>query len=63
MISVLLTLAVAGVICWLIMTYMPGPQIIKTIMLIFIAICVIYYILNVFGLIGKIHDIPVPRVG
>jgi len=57
MIALVLTLAIIGFIVYLIITYIPMPQIFKTGILVVIAICVILYLLQVFG----VGDIPIPR--
>jgi len=57
MISLILTLALVGLIVYLIVTYIPMPQIVKTIILVVVAICLILYLMQIFG----IGDIPLPR--
>jgi hypothetical protein len=51
-------LALVGFVVYLIVTYIPMPQIFKTGILVLVAICVILYLMQVFG----IGDIPVPHV-
>lgn len=58
MLGLILTLALVGLIVWLIITYIPMPQPFKTIILIIVAICLILWLMNVFG----IGDIPVPHL-
>ena len=58
MLSLVLTLAVIGFIVYLIVTYIPMPQIFKTGILVIVSICVILYLMQVFGF----GDIPVPHV-
>lgn len=58
MIGLILTLAIIGFIVWLIVTYIPMPQVMKTAICVIVAICVIIYLLQVFGF----TDLPVPRV-
>jgi len=57
MIQLILLLAVVGFIVYLIVTYIPMPPIFKTGILVLVAICIILYLLQVFG----IGDIPLPR--
>jgi len=57
MISLILTLAVVGFIVYLIITYIPMPQIFKTGILVIVAICVILYLMQIFGF----RDIPLPH--
>jgi predicted membrane channel-forming protein YqfA (hemolysin III family) len=61
MIALIVTLAVVGLLVWLITTYIPMPPLFKTAIYIVAAICVIFYILRVFGLLNR--DIAVPRLG
>jgi len=58
MIALILTLAIIGFIVYLIITYIPMPQIFKTGILVIVAICVILYLMKVFGF----GDIPVPHI-
>lgn len=58
MISLILSLAVVGFIVWLIVTYIPMPAPFKTVLLVIVAICLIIYLMGVFG----IGDVPIPRV-
>ena len=57
MISAILTLALIGVIVWFIETYLPISAPIKTLIRVVVAICVIVYLMQLFG----IADLPVPR--
>jgi len=56
MIQLILTLAIIGFIVWLIVTYIPMPDVFKKGIIVIVAICVILYLLRVFG----IGDIPLP---
>ncbi len=58
MIALILTLAVVGFLVYAITTYIPMPAIFRTGILVIVAICVILYLMNVFGF----ADLPVPRV-
>jgi hypothetical protein len=51
LISIVLTLIVVGVILWLINTYIPMAHSIKTILNAVVVICVIVWLLSVFGII------------
>ncbi len=57
MISLILTLALAGLIVYLIVTYVPMPPIFKTVIMVVAAICLILYLMWAFG----IADVPVPQ--
>ena len=63
MISLLVTIAVVGLIVWAI-TLIPMPQAFKTAIIVIAIICVVLYVLQVLGLWGgsAMHDIPVPRL-
>jgi bacteriorhodopsin len=64
MISLVLTLIVVGVLLWLVNTYIPMDGKIKRILNVVVVICVIIWLLYVFGILGPGRgvDIPVPRV-
>lgn len=57
MIALILTLAVFGLIAYLIVTYIPMPDPIKTVIIVMVVICMIIYLLQVIG-----FDLPVPRL-
>lgn len=57
MISLILTLAIVGLIVWAIVTYIPMPPVFKTAILVIAVVCVILYLIQVFGF----TDIPLPR--
>jgi hypothetical protein len=58
MIGLILALAFVGFIVYLIVTFIPMPQVIKTAILVLVAICMIYYVMGAFGIV----DIPIPRM-
>jgi len=58
MISLILTLALVGLIVYLIITYIPMPPIFKTAILVIVAVFMIIYLMGVFG----IADIPIPKL-
>ena len=55
MISLILILAIVGFVVYLVTTYVPMPAIFKTIIYVIIAIFLIIYLMQVFG----ISDIPI----
>lgn len=57
MISLILTIALVGLIVYLIVTYIPMPEVFKTIIYVVVAIFLILYLMRIFG----IADIPVGR--
>ena len=54
MISLILTLALVGLIVYLITTYIPMPAIFKTVIYVIVAVVLIIYLMRVLG----IADIP-----
>jgi uncharacterized membrane protein YesL len=57
MIGLILTLALAGLIVYLIVTYIPMPAPFRQIVIVVAVICLILYLMQAFG----IMDIPLPR--
>jgi len=62
LISLVVTLIVVGVLLWLVNTYIPMDAKIKKILNIVVVIAVVLWLLNVFGVIGGLGTIQVPRV-
>lgn len=58
MIGLVLMLALVGLILYLIETYIPMDGAIKTVIRIVIVVCVIVYLIQLFG----IADLPLPRL-
>lgn len=56
-ISVLLTLIIVGVLLWIVNTYIPMAQSIKTIINIVVVLVVVIWLLQVFGLIGSVASL------
>jgi hypothetical protein len=61
-ISLIVTLIVIGVLLWLVNTYIPMDGKIKQIINIVVVICVVVWLLSVFGVLGHSRDIPVPQL-
>ena len=61
LIQLVIVLVVVGLILWVINSYIPMQSTIKTILNVVVVICVIVWLLNVFGLIGNIMSIRVGR--
>ena len=57
-ISLIITLAVIGVLLWLVNTYIPMAPPIKNILNVVVIICVVLWLLNVFGVLGSIGTVP-----
>ena len=62
MISLVITLIVVGVLLWLVNTYIPMDGKIKQIINVVVVICVVVWLLSVFGVLGHSGDIRVPQV-
>jgi hypothetical protein len=60
LIQLIVVLAVVGLIVWLVVTYIPMPVIFQRIIIGVAVVCVVLYILRVFGLLG--FDIPLQRL-
>jgi hypothetical protein len=52
MVSLIIGLIIIGVALWLVNTYIPMDQKIKTILNIVVVICVVLYLLQIFGLLN-----------
>jgi len=58
MIALVIGLALVGLVLYLIETYVPMDPVIKTAIRIVVIICVIWYLVRLFG----VADLPLPRV-
>lgn len=57
MIALVIGLALVGLVLYLIDTYVPMDPVIKTVIRIVVVVCVILYLVRLFG----IADLPIPR--
>jgi len=62
MLNLILILIAVGVLLWLVNAYIPMDAKIKNILNIVVVICVVLWLLTVFGVLGGLHDVPVPRL-
>lgn len=62
LIMLLLMLALLGVVTWAIVTYIPMPQGIKTVIVIVAVVAAVVYALSAFGVLGHVPAMPVPQV-
>ena len=62
LINLVVTLIVVGVLLWLINAYIPMDGKIKKIINVVVVICVVVWLLSVFGVINHSGDIHVPQV-
>ena len=56
MITLILTLALVGFLVWLIITYIPMPDVFKKAIIVIVVILLVLYIIQLFG-----FDLPLPR--
>lgn len=61
MIHLIVILVVIGVILWLVNNYIPMDHKIKSILNIVVVICVVVWLLSVFGVIGPLSGLRVGR--
>ncbi len=59
-IEFILICAVLGFVAWLLITYVPMPAPIQTIIIIAVCIVIIVLLLNALGIMG--YDRPIPRL-
>ena len=62
LISLIVTLIVIGVLLWLLNTYIPMDGKIKNILNVVVVICVVVWLLSVFGVLGQSGNIRVPQL-
>jgi hypothetical protein len=62
LVTLIITLIIIGVLLWLVNSYIPMDGKIKQILNIVVVICVIIWLLSVFGIVGHSGDIQVPRI-
>jgi hypothetical protein len=62
MFQVIIILAVVGLLLWVLNTYLPIDGTIKKVINVVVLICVVFWLLQVFGVLGHAHDIPVPQL-
>jgi len=57
LITIVITLIVAGVLLWLINTYIPMDGKIKKILNVVVVVVVVLWLLNVFGVWGQLRNV------
>jgi len=62
LISLIVTLIVVGILLWLVNAYIPMDGKIKKILNVVVTICVVVWLLSVFGVIGHAGSINVPQL-
>jgi hypothetical protein len=61
LIALILTLVIVGVLLWVVNAYIPMDGKIKNILNIVVLIVVICWLLSVFGILGSLNGVSVPR--
>ena len=61
LIQVVIALILAGVVLWLINTYIPMASSIKKILNVVVVIVVILWLLSVFGILGSLSNVHIGR--
>ena len=61
LISLIIVLAVVGVILWLVNRYIPMQPTIKNILNVVVIIAVCLWLLSVFGILGSINSVHIGR--
>jgi hypothetical protein len=62
LISLIVTLIVIGILLWLVNSYIPMDGKIKKILNVVVVICVVVWLLSVFGVLGQSGNIRVPQL-
>jgi hypothetical protein len=62
MVQVCVVIVVVGLLLWLVTTYIPIQQPIKNILIAVVVIALVLWLLSVFGVLGSLGAVPVPRV-
>lgn len=62
MLTLIITLVVVGIILWAINTYIPMDSKIKTLLNVVVIIVLVLWLLSIFGILGAIDNVNVPRV-
>jgi hypothetical protein len=57
LLTIIVTLIIVGVLLWLVNTYIPMDGKIKKILNIAVVVVVVFWLLNVFGVLGHLHDV------
>ena len=63
LINLVIVLIVIGVLLYLAVKYIPMEGTIKNILVAVVVICVVLWLLNVFGLLHMADAVKVPRIG
>ena len=62
LVGIVLVLIIAGLVLWLINTYIPMAGAIKSLLNIVVFVVVVIWLLQTFGLIGHINGVHIPNL-
>jgi hypothetical protein len=62
MVSLIVTLVVAGILLWIVNSLMPMDGKVKQILNVVVVICVVFWLLSAFGVLGPAGGIRVPQL-
>ena len=62
LVGIVLVLIIAGLVLWLINTYIPMAAAIKSLLNVVVFIVLLIWVLQVFGLIGNIPGVKMPAL-
>jgi hypothetical protein len=62
LVNIVAVLVVAGLLMWLINTYIPMAASIKSLLNIVVFVVVLVWILQVFGVVGPIAGLHIPKI-
>ena len=62
MLGLIITLIVIGILLYVINTYIPMDEKIKNILNIVVVLIVIFWLLNIFGILNYVGNVSVPRI-
>lgn len=62
LLNIVVVLIVVGLVLWLVNTYIPMAGSIKSLLNIVVFVVVLIWVLQVFGLIGPIRGVRIPRL-
>jgi len=62
LVGIILVLVVVGLIMWMINTYIPMAGAIKSLLNLVVLVVVVIWLLQIFGIIGPIAGVRIPRM-
>ena len=62
LIHLVVILIVVGLLLWLAVKYIPMEPVIKNILVAVVVICVVFFLLQTFGILGDASAVKVPQI-